>query len=86
MNRCGTYNGWSAHYRRGETPCDPCVAARREYQREWGARLTEEQREARHDYQRMWRRERDTALRELARRHRAEYLRILTEIRQEPSA
>lgn len=29
--RCGTYAGYKAHYRRGETPCGSCKAAKRGY-------------------------------------------------------
>lgn len=29
--RCGTYAGYKAHYRRGETPCGPCKSAKRGY-------------------------------------------------------
>lgn len=32
-NGCGTYAGWAAHYRRGESPCRPCKDARNEYRR-----------------------------------------------------
>lgn len=28
---CGTYAGYSAHYRNGEKPCDPCRLARNDY-------------------------------------------------------
>ena len=28
---CGTYAGWSAHYRRREIPCRACCDARRNY-------------------------------------------------------
>lgn len=29
---CGTYSGFQQHYRAGQEPCDPCLAARRAYQ------------------------------------------------------
>lgn len=32
--RCGTTAGHTAHRRRGETPCEPCRAAVRAYNRE----------------------------------------------------
>ena len=28
---CGTYSAYTAHYRRGEAPCEPCREARRRY-------------------------------------------------------
>lgn len=31
---CGTPNGWAAHKRAGEDPCEPCWKARREYKNE----------------------------------------------------
>jgi hypothetical protein len=29
--KCGTTSGYMRHYKRGETPCDPCKAAHRLY-------------------------------------------------------
>lgn len=36
----GTYAGASAHYRRGEPPCDACKKAEREYKREYHRKVT----------------------------------------------
>jgi len=30
---CGTSSGYTIHHRRGESPCGPCLAARRDYDR-----------------------------------------------------
>lgn len=35
VNPCGTYAAAGRHKRRGEDVCDPCLEARREYQRNW---------------------------------------------------
>lgn len=35
---CGTHSGAIGHYLRGETPCDPCKAAKAAYMRELNAR------------------------------------------------
>lgn len=35
---CGTYSGAIAHYRRKETPCDPCRAAQAEYRKDYQRR------------------------------------------------
>ena len=29
---CGTYSGYTTHYRHGQTPCEPCRKARRDYE------------------------------------------------------
>ena len=34
----GTYRGWNAHRRRGETPCQECKSAQARYNRDWRAR------------------------------------------------
>ena len=34
---CGTYAGWTKHYRAKETPCSACLVAKQEYQANWKA-------------------------------------------------
>lgn len=36
--KCGTYAGWNDHKRNHEPPCGPCLAAQRDYVREWRLR------------------------------------------------
>lgn len=37
---CGTKSGHKRHIRKGEKPCEPCKAAKREYDRLWRKGLT----------------------------------------------
>ena len=86
MTGCGTYNGWAAHKRANQDPCEPCLDARRAYQRGLMATLTAEQRRERTQYQRAWRREHALATRWLIDAHRGEYLRLRTLARQQIEA
>ena len=36
--QCGTTSGYTAHYYRGEAPCEACKDAHRAYRRQWRAR------------------------------------------------
>lgn len=38
VDKCGTYAGYQAHYKRDEKPCGPCVHANTVYVGRWRAR------------------------------------------------
>lgn len=74
---CGSYAGLSRHKTRKEQPCDACLAAGADYQRQYRAT-----REGAKEQVRWWRRTRDRALIQLSREFPARYLAILYEIRE----
>jgi len=74
MADCGTYAGYQMHHKRGEPIDEACAQANRAYQQDYRHRKPE--------YYRAFSRDRSTAYRELARRHREEFDQIMAEIRQ----
>jgi hypothetical protein len=40
---CGTTSAYKRHQRRGEDPCEPCKAAKREYDKQWWERQREDE-------------------------------------------
>ena len=69
------------HYRDGETPCEPCREAREAARKERNKTYVEPEstREARRRHNRI----RNAAVRQLIAAHYPEYLRILTELREQ---
>jgi hypothetical protein len=65
--RHGTSAGYDVHHRRGESPCDACRLAKKEYDARWRAASPVARRNRLHA------RARNRALTRLARRHPAEY-------------
>lgn len=76
MAACGTDAGYQQHRRSDESPCEPCREAHRVYQR---GLL---QRPATRAAERRRHRLTSRALRELRRRHLAEYDQILTDLQR----
>lgn len=75
--RHGTHSGWQKHQELGERPCDACYAAKQAYDRE---RLTATDKQ-KANRARAW--AQNHAKTELVRRHRAEYLTLYREFKDE---
>lgn len=70
--QCGTYAGAVAHQHHGEHKCEPCLAAQREYNREWLDRSPENRAKGRASSA-----ARQRALADLAKLHPAQFAALL---------
>jgi hypothetical protein len=76
MSACGTTNGYHAHKRRDEKPCDPCREAWNAYQRDY--RTGNEDFQVKDKaYQRAYQRARSRAAQQLIANHRDEFNALL---------
>lgn len=75
-SRCGTYGGAQRHRLRGETACEPCREAAREYMRSYRNRKGR-------GADRWWNRTRRFALERLAAEHPERFGELLAEVRSE---
>jgi hypothetical protein len=76
--QCGTYAGYQAHLRRGETTCGPCRKAAAGYSASLRAASP-----ARRAKDRWWKKTRQKALERLAAEHPARFLHLIDEERAE---
>lgn len=80
MSKCGGDDGYQAHIRAREEPCDRCRSAHASYMLEWGDRNPDKI-----ATKRVLNRVRYRALAELATRHPAEFRSLLKKHKENPS-